>query len=179
MRIIGGQFKGRRLQAPKGLPARPTTDFAREALFSILNAQIEWEQCKVLDLYAGLGGLSLECLSRGAHSVCSVEKHGKTVRWLHGVRDQLTIENWEVHKADVDRFLTKNTDTFNLILADPPYDHEDYDELISEVLKKHLEPNGSFVLEHRQSRSFASHRNLVAERTYGEVRFSFFEQLES
>lgn len=175
MRIIGGQHKGRRLQAPKGLPARPTTDYAREALFSILHAKIDWPTTNVLDLFAGLGGLGLESLSRGANSLESVEQHGKTVRWLHQVKTQLSLESWQIHRAEVMRYLQRSSVCYDLVFADPPYEYPNYDALISEVLKNHLEPDGQLVLEHRQSTSFASHRNLVAERTYGEVRFSFFE----
>ena len=73
MRIIGGRFKGKRITPPKGITARPTTDFTKEALFNILQHSFALEGIRVLDLFAGAGGISLEFLSRGADEVISVE----------------------------------------------------------------------------------------------------------
>ncbi|MEO8734134.1 MAG: RsmD family RNA methyltransferase, partial [Flavobacteriales bacterium] len=73
MRIVGGKYKGRRIAPPKGITARPTTVFAKEALFNILQHSIALEGIRVLDLFAGAGGISLEFLSRGAEEAISVE----------------------------------------------------------------------------------------------------------
>ncbi len=73
MRIISGQFRGRRLAPPKNITARPTTDFAKESLFNLLNNRIDFEDCEMLDLFAGTGGIGLEFVSRGAKEVTAVE----------------------------------------------------------------------------------------------------------
>ena len=93
MRIISGKYKSVRLSAPKGLPTRPTTDKAKESLFNILSNQIDLEGLKVLDLFAGIGGISLEFLSRGAESVLSVEMNRKAFQFLNQTKRQLEIEN--------------------------------------------------------------------------------------
>ncbi|HXC06157.1 MAG TPA: RsmD family RNA methyltransferase, partial [Bacteroidia bacterium] len=77
MRIIGGTHKGRRASAPKNLPVRPTTDFAKESLFNILDNHLEFEGLKALDLFSGTGNISLELASRGAASVVAVDNNPK------------------------------------------------------------------------------------------------------
>ena len=74
MRIISGYLKGRRLNPPLNLPVRPTTDMAREGLFNILNNRIDFEETRVLDLFAGTGAISIEIISRGARYVTSVDE---------------------------------------------------------------------------------------------------------
>jgi len=72
MRIISGLYKGRRFQLHKGLMARPTTDFAKEGLFNLLNNRLDFEGLRMLDLFSGTGSISLECLSRGAEQITCV-----------------------------------------------------------------------------------------------------------
>ena len=73
MRIISGKYKGRAINPPRNLRARPTTDFAKENLFNVLGNLVDFEECDVLDLFAGTGSISYEFASRGARSVTAVE----------------------------------------------------------------------------------------------------------
>ncbi|MEI7502287.1 MAG: RsmD family RNA methyltransferase, partial [Paludibacter sp.] len=75
MRIISGKYKGRRISAPSNITARPTTDFAKEGLFNLLNNRIDFEDIEVLDLFAGTGGIGIEFVSRSAKSVISIEEN--------------------------------------------------------------------------------------------------------
>lgn len=174
MRIVGGLLRGRRFTAPSSIPARPTTDFAKEALFNILAHQIHWPGVNALDLFSGIGSISIEMVSRGALRVTSVDQHPKAVQWLSKTAQELKLSSLHPLRAEAIYWLERNNQPFDFVFADPPYDYGDYVKLIELVLKSALQPDGLFVLEHRQSGSFAEHSNFVEDRTYGEVRFSFF-----
>ena len=82
MRIISGTYGGRRLSPPKNITARPTTDFAKESLFNLLNNRMDFEGIDVLDLFAGTGGIGIECISRGAREVTAVEIAHVQQNWM-------------------------------------------------------------------------------------------------
>ena len=106
MRIIGGKFKGKVIKLPKDLPVRPTTDFAKEALFNILSNSIDFDNLKVLDLFSGTGHISLEFASRGNCSIISVDKNFKCVGFLRSITKELNLEI-NALKTDVFEFLKK------------------------------------------------------------------------
>lgn len=179
MRIISGKWKGRRLSAPKNLPTRPTTDFAKEALFNILNHRIYLDEINVLDLFAGIGSMSLEFASRGAQKVLSIEQNPKCIQFIEETKTKLEADQIEVRKQDVFQFLAKNnTEKFDVVFADPPFDmpSEDYLKLIQLIFENDvLENDGIFVLEHPQSIQFKEYSNFIEDKKYGNVHFSFFE----
>lgn len=179
MRIISGKWKGRRLSAPKNLPTRPTTDFAKEALFNILNHRIYLDEINVLDLFAGIGSMSLEFASRGAQKVLSIEQNPKCIQFIEETKTKLEADQIEVRKQDVFQFLAKNnTEKFDVVFADPPFDmpSEDYLKLIQLIFENDvLENDGIFVLEHPQSIQFKEYSNFIEHKKYGNVHFSFFE----
>lgn len=174
MRIIGGSHRGRRYRAPSNIPARPTTDYAKESLFNILDHKIAWDECYMLDLFAGIGGVSLEAASRGCAEITCIDINSKSVAWIKKISDEFGFNNIKPQKLDALKWLKRNNDKFDLVFADPPYDFDKYEPLIDSVLKTALKPSGLLVLEHRQSGSFAEHANFIEDRTYGEVRFSIF-----
>lgn len=178
MRIISGKFKGRRLTAPKSIPARPTTDYAKESLFNILSNEISWEETAMLDLFAGIGGISIEAISRGAKSVLSVDNNYHSIRWISQMSTDLRVSNLQAVKAEVQSWLNKTEHQFDLVFADPPYEYEHYQRLITSVLEKTMMNEGLFILEHRQNISFEEHANFVEDRKYGEVKFTFFRNTE-
>ena len=92
MRIISGIHKGKIIRAPQSLPARPTTDFAKEALFNILQNRIDFESTKVLDLFAGTGNISIEFVSRGAASVTLVDISPDHLNCIKNFIKELDIE---------------------------------------------------------------------------------------
>ncbi|UOE41510.1 RsmD family RNA methyltransferase [Chryseobacterium suipulveris] len=184
-RIISGKWKSKRISAPKNFEVRPTTDFAKEALFSIIENRydMEAEFISVLDLFAGIGSISLEFASRGCNDVTSVEMNPKHAAFINSTAAELEMAiQVNVQRADVFDYLKKNRNhkTYDLLVADPPFDTEEkkYNELISLVLNnKFLKPNGIFVLEH-QSRTKLSHPNILETRKYGNVSFSFIKANE-
>jgi 16S rRNA (guanine(966)-N(2))-methyltransferase RsmD len=175
MRIVGGKWKGKRLTPPKGLSARPTTDFAKEALFNILTNRIELEGISVLDLFSGLGGMSLEFASRGASQVLSVELQFKNGQFL-----KQTAKSWndsviQVKRADVFQILKKSFATYDLIFVDPPYDHARIKELPELILSNGwLKDDGLLIIEHPKQVDFSEHSNFDEHRQYSAVNFSFF-----
>ena len=122
MRIIGGALKGLRLNPPKNLPVRPTTDMAKEALFNILQNKIEFENIKVLDLFSGTGNISMEFASRGAAEVISVDRSVQCVHYLKDAAKQHGLNNIKAYKDDVFKYLQLETEQYDLVFADPPYD---------------------------------------------------------
>ena len=154
MRIIGGSCKGKQIVPPAGYKARPTTDFAKEGLFNILDNEYELKDLMVLDLFGGTGSIAFEFASRGAARVYCVEM----------VRD------------NVFDFLPICREKFDSVFADPPYALEGLEGLPDLVFQAGiLHPGCYFILEHGGEHNFTSHPRFVKERHYGRVHFSFFE----
>ena len=175
MRIIGGKFKGYKLNAPYLEDARPTTDKARESLFNILEHQIDWDKLEVLDLFCGTGSIAFEMMSRGT-KICTVVD--TNMKALHFIRDQ--AKKWEcevrVVKSDVFRFLLLERKSYDFIFADPPYSNKHIAEIPDYVFnKKLLNQNGVLIVEHGKETDLSQHPNFESIRNYGRVHFSFFK----
>ena len=185
-RIISGQWKAKRISAPKSFDVRPTTDFAKEALFSIIENRfrLDYASISVLDLFAGIGSISLEFASRGCKDVTSIEMNARHAGFINATAEELEMDTQvNAMRADVFEYLKKNRNrkTYELIVADPPFEMEvpKYEELISLVLNNnYLKENGVFVLEH-QSRTKLQHPNITDTRKYGNVSFTFFKPNET
>jgi 16S rRNA (guanine(966)-N(2))-methyltransferase RsmD len=178
MRIIGGELKGRLFNPGKNFKARPTTDFARENLFNILNNTINFEEIKVLDLFAGTGSISFEFASRGCKSVTSIEIDHVHYAFIATVIKQLELGNViRLLRYDVRKFIPRCVEKYDLIFADPPYQLPTIKEIPDMVFEFHLLNNrGILILEHGKNDNFATHPNLFQQRIYGSVHFSFFRQ---
>lgn len=175
MRIIGGVLKGLRLNPPKNLPVRPTTDLAKEALFNILLNQIEFEDITVLDLFSGTGNISLEFASRGASMVMSVDRSIQCIHYLKDTARQHKLEQIKTFKADVFKYLQLETDQYDLIFADPPYDLNQIPEIPKIIFDKNLlKPGGLLIVEHQSLQNLSNHPAFVEQRKYGYTSFSFF-----
>ena len=177
MRIISGKYKGKRLQAPKKLPVRPTTDMSKEALFNILNNHYDFEAIRVLDLFAGTGNISFEFASRGVQNIVSVDKDYGCVKFISAVAGELDM-NIRTFKEDAYKFLEKNKLRFDIIFADPPYNFEDKDfkRLIDLIFENDLlAEEGMLVIEHSKFTDLAEVLHFKEQRRYGGSVFSFFE----
>ncbi len=180
MRIIGGKYGKRRFSLPSGFNGRPTTDIAKEGLFNILDNRINWEETRVLDLFAGSGSIGIEALSRGAKSVVAIEKNPRHASFIKSVAKQLNDEKHSTQVRDVFQFLRNSADvgTFQLIFADPPYALPQLPLLPMAVLGSTLlGPNGLFILEHPKEFDFRETEGFVELRRYGTVHFSFFRSV--
>ncbi|MDR1876143.1 MAG: 16S rRNA (guanine(966)-N(2))-methyltransferase RsmD [Flavobacteriaceae bacterium] len=179
IRIIAGKLKGRRILAPRHFEVRPTTDFAKEALFSIINHQYLIQEISVLDLFAGIGSMSYEFASRGCKDITSVEINGKHVKFILDTLKVLDLRNEvNVVKQDVFSFIEKKSHkTYDIIFADPPFEMEDkeYEKLLTSVLTHNfLSKRGRFILEHNTRKDLSAHPDFIESRKYGNIRFSFF-----
>ena len=175
MRIIGGSLKGLRLNPPKNLPVRPTTDLAKEALFNILQNQIEFEGVKVLDLFSGTGNISMEFASRGAAQVISVDRSVHCVNYLKDASRQHKLEQIKVYKEDVFKYLQMETEQYDLIFADPPYDLNKIPEIPKIVFERNiLKPGALLIVEHQSMQNLSNHPAFTEQRKYGHSSFSFF-----
>ena len=174
MRIIHGKYRSRRLNLPKKLKARPTTDQARESLFNILINRVYFEDVKVLDLFSGTGSISLEFASLDTRDITLVEKNRFQIQYINSNIELLGIDSINVIQGDVFTFLKRNNVKYDIIFADPPYDLPNI-SLLPELIIPHLsDPESILILEHGLSTSFKDHPGLRETRRYGKVHFSFF-----
>lgn len=175
MRIITGQFKGRHFDIPRTFKARPTTDFAKENIFNVLNGYIDFDGITALDLFAGTGSISLELVSRGCKEVVSVEKDRDHARFIADCMKKINAENDILIRGDVFRFLKSCHQKFDLIFTDPPYALPELDTLPDLVFEHDLlAADGVFVFEHGKHNDFSAHPRFKEHRSYGSVNFSIF-----
>lgn len=178
-RIISGRFRGRRIIAPKKIDVRPTTDRAKEALFNILRSQIDLEKTEVLDLFAGIGTISLEFISRSCPLVLSVDANPKAVDFIRSFSVAIGAEGLELVCGKAESFLERNFRKFDLVFADPPYDYGNYEVLVDQIRRRALRDSDSLlVIEHGEEADLSSMAGYRTSRTYGRVIFSFFDPPE-
>lgn len=184
MRIIGGSVGGRKIRAPRGQATRPTSDRVREALFSILGPP--GEGLRVLDLFAGAGGLGLEALSRGAAQAVFVDRAIVAVRCIQanaevlGLGERVIVVRAEVH--DVLLSLARAAETFGWIFIDPPYAGNESTltlDTLGDRAASLVAAAGVVVVEHdRKNAPAETHGGLalVDRRRYGDTEVSFYRR---
>jgi len=177
MRIISGEFKGRKITAPKKLPIRPTTDMAKESLFNILNNLYYFEDVSVLDLFAGSGSISYEFASRGTKNITCVDVDYGCIKFINQTAKSLDMPIQTI-KSDVFKFLEKSKTQATIIFADPPYDFTvDLFSKIPELIFKNelLEENGLLIVEHSKHTDISHLENFSHSKSYGGNMFSFYK----
>lgn len=177
MRIIRGKYGRRRFDVPTNITARPTTDFARENIFNVLENLMDFEGADCIDLFAGTGAISLEMVSRGASSVIAVEKAPVQARFIEKVRQQLNCSELRLVRGDAFKFIASPGPVVNLIFADPPYDMENFDDVPGAILASpRCGDDTIVVVEHGKTRDFSSNPAFFEHRAYGSVNFSLFRK---
>jgi 16S rRNA (guanine(966)-N(2))-methyltransferase RsmD len=178
LRIIGGNLKGRRINPPSNFRARPTTDFAREGLFNILNNRVDFDEISVLDLFSGTGSISYEFASRGAPVVHLVEKDMRHILGIRKILKELELANVKTIHIDVKAYLKTCSAKYDIVFADPPYELSWLSDLPDLVTQSGvIKVDGFFILEHPRDLSFGTHKLFFEHRNYGGVNFSFFAPL--
>jgi 16S rRNA (guanine966-N2)-methyltransferase len=180
MRIISGEFGGRKISPPANMPhTRPTTDLAKEALFNIVQHRIDLEGIKTLDLFGGTGSISYELASRGAADLTIIEKDAIMYEFIRKTLELLKVKNYKVLRLDVFSFLASCNEKFDFIFAGPPYALGAIDDLPKIIIdKKLIAPGGLFVLEHTPRNDYESFAGFSFQRNYGTTVFSFFTPAE-
>ena len=175
MRIISGKYGRRRFDVPKNITARPTTDFARENIFNVLENLDGFEDKSACDLFAGTGAVSFEFLSRGCNYVTAVEKAPVQAAFIRKVAETLGDENLHIVKGDVFRFIEEAVRAYDYVFADPPYDHPRFDEIPELILNSALvKPGTVVIIEHSKAKDFSMLPGFNQRRAYGSVNFSIF-----
>ena len=179
MRIISGKFKGRRFEPPTNITARPTTDFAKESLFNLINNMMDIEGSTVLDLFSGTGSISYEFASRDASYITAVEMSEKHIAFIRKTCTTLGIDNIRVQRSDVFRFIASTKASYDIIFADPQKKKKKIAEIPDLIFNNNLLANdGILIVEHGVSTDFSGHPNFSEHRNYGNVHFSFFKNIE-
>ncbi|HQV74992.1 MAG: 16S rRNA (guanine(966)-N(2))-methyltransferase RsmD [Flavobacteriales bacterium] len=175
MRIVAGKYRNRRIDPPQGIEARPTTDFAKEGLFNVLQHSVPLEGIRVLDLFAGTGNMSLEFLSRGAVDVVSVEQDRKLFAFIQRTIAEIGETGWRVVKEDVFKFLSGHRSKYDIIFADPPFHMEGTERIASMVFENALlAPDGVLIIEHHEKTDLSAVDGYIRNRKYGQIVFSIF-----
>lgn len=176
MRIIRGKYGHRRFDVPRNITARPTTDFARENIFNVLENIRDFDDLSALDLFSGTGAMALEFLSRGCDRVMAVEMASTQANFIRSVKDKLNATNLKVVKGDVFKFVETCSEKFDMIFADPPYDHPRFAEIPELILNSRmLKPGTLVIVEHSRNHDFSALHHFMQHRAYGSVNFSIFE----
>jgi 16S rRNA (guanine966-N2)-methyltransferase len=170
MRIVAGEFGGRRLVTPPGSATRPTSDRVREALFSVLGVAVQ--DARVLDLYAGSGALGLESLSRGAASVVFVDRAPRAIAAVRANLEALGIEA-DVRQMEARaalRTASARGEAYDLVFLDPPYRRAaGFGRELSEALPAVLAPGARVVSESDRRDPLELDLPLTDERRYGDT----------
>lgn len=175
MRIIRGKYGRRRFDVPTNISARPTTDFARENIFNVIENLVDLEGCTALDLFAGTGAISLEFLSRGCAHVTAVEKAATQYNFIRRVISQIGDPNITLLRGDALKYLDTAAEAFDVVFADPPYDMPGFAEIPLRILNSGAVKDGSLVIvEHSKAHDFSNLPGFFDHRQYGSVNFSLF-----
>jgi len=176
MRIVGGENRGMRFMPPRNIPARPTTDIAKEALFNIMNNVFYFDEVSFLDLFAGTGNISFEFYSRGCRDITSVDLSPISIKFIRQMSEErLKMEGHDIIQEDVFRFLRRAWRSYDVIFAGPPYPLETIDDIPDMIMKSEiLNKKGWFILETSPRHDFSNHENLFNLRKYGQTHFWIF-----
>ena len=177
MRIISGNFKGKKILEPKDMATRPLKDLAKESIFNIIQHskkfKIDLKDSKILDLFSGVGSFGLECLSRGSSSLTFIENYKDVLPILKknisnlGYQDSSSVIEKDVFATlDSQRFDKK----FDIIFADPPYKLKNLSLLLSKVIKSDILNKKGIIIIHRHKKEkdeYPNNFNIIDEKIYG------------
>jgi 16S rRNA (guanine966-N2)-methyltransferase len=173
VRIVGGELGGRRLASPprRVRDVRPTSERAREAIFSVLSEAVAGAQ--VLDLFCGTGALGIEALSRGAARAVLVDSDPRLA--TRNVRDLELGDRAEVVRSDALGYLRRSRLRFDLIFCDPPYTLADRLERdLDSLVRRHLAEGARVILESGARRPLRLSLPVERERAYGEAHVAVY-----
>ncbi len=183
MRIIGGNFKGKKILEPKDKETRPLKDLTKESIFNIINHSnkfsIDLEKSNVLDLFSGTGSFGLECLSRKAKHVSFVENYKKILPILKKNLSNLnSVNNYSIIEKNILielKFLEKK-ERFDIIFLDPPYKEKKISNILNNLYKYNILKLGGVIIIHRHKKeedNFPGKFKIIEEKKYGISKIIF------
>lgn len=176
MRIVSGKYGGRKFNPPAKIPARPTTDLAKEGLFNVLQNMIDLEGIAVLELFAGTGNVSYEFASRGASAISLVERDNASIQFIINTFEALGFTQYKIWNSDALKLLKILGQKYDVIFADPPYALPQMPLLPDLIFENNLlNEGGLFILEHTHNVDFSKHPQLIKSKKYGDSFFSIFQ----
>ena len=183
MRIIGGNFKGKKILEPKDEKTRPLKDLTKESIFNIINHSnkfsVDLEKSYVLDLFSGTGSFGLECLSRKSKHVSFVENYKGILPILKkNLTDLKMVKNYSIIEKDIfiDIDFLEKKEKFDIIFLDPPYKEKEVNTILSNISKfKTLKPDGIIIIHrHKKERdNFPDKFKIIEKKKYGISKIIF------
>jgi len=184
MRIISGNFKGKKLFLPKDKNTRPLKDIVKESIFNLINhsrkINLNIKDSLVLDLFSGTGSFGIECLSRGSKNVIFFENYNEAIKILEkNLKSLKNVNNFKIYKQNFFNFFSseKYFDlNFDLIFIDPPYKEKKINEIIEKILEKKLLKKNGILIIHRHKKdniNITEKLKIIEDRNYGISRILF------
>ena len=184
MRIISGNFKGKKLFLPKDKNTRPLKDIVKESIFNLIKhskkININIENSLVLDLFSGTGSFGIECLSRGSENVIFFENYNEAIKILEkNLKSLKNVNNYKIYKQNFFNFFSSENYfdlNFDLIFIDPPYKEKRINEIIEKILEKKLLNKNGILIIHRHKKdniNITRKLRIIEDRNYGISRILF------
>jgi|TARA_B110000090_G_scaffold175702_1_gene197980 16S rRNA (guanine966-N2)-methyltransferase len=187
MRIISGNFKGKKILLPRDKLTRPLKDLTKESIFNIIKhsklLDINLENSNILDLFSGVGSFGLECLSRGAASVTFLESYKEVLTILKKNINNLKQQNYsEIIEKNIfaENTLKALNNKFDIIFMDPPYKEKKLVDLLNIIMKLKLLKNNGIIIIHRHKKEediFPNEFNIIIKKNYGISKIIFGKSL--
>ena len=183
MRIISGNFKGKKILEPKNLVTRPLKDLTKESIFNIIlhsnKFKVTIDGSNVLDLFSGVGSFGIECLSQGASHVTFIEKYEAVLPILKKNLNNLKSEiDYEIIESDIlNRLEFKSLKlTYDLIFLDPPYKEKALENILNKIIENKILNDNGIIIIHRHKKeidTFPENFHLIDEKKYGISKIIF------
>ena len=181
MRIITGNFKGRKLLTPNDIKTRPLKDLTKESIFNILKHsnkfKVEIKNSVILDLFAGVGSFGIECLSNEAKYVTFVENYNGVLPILKKNLSNLKLDKkYEIIEQNIFTGLKLVKSNYDIIFLDPPYKDKNISELIDKIFEINLLSKSGIIITHRNKNvkdKYSKNFRILEEKTYGISKISF------
>ena len=184
MRIISGNFKGKKILEPKDIYTRPLKDLTKESIFNIINHsnkfKIKIEGSVILDLFSGVGSFGIECLSRNVNKVYFVENYKNVLPILKKNLSSLKlINNFEIIEKDIykENVFKNFNQIFDIIFLDPPYKDNNIEKTLVKIKNSNILKNNGIMILHRHKKekeNLSNEFNIIEEKIYGISKIIFF-----
>ena len=183
MRIISGDFRGKKINQPKDIKTRPLKDLTKESIFNIIShsnkIKINLKNSNVLDLFSGVGSFGIECLSRGTRYVTFVENYNGVLNILKkNLINLKDVDNYEIIEKDINNnsFFSTISSSYDIIFLDPPYKDKNLSTILKSIItNKNLSENGIIII-HRHKKEddlLPDNLNIIEKKIYGLSKITF------